>query len=122
MSTREIATKYRLAQWAQAMQERTKSGESIKEFCQNRGISRNAYFYWQCRLREAALAQAVSLAGETQKALAPSGWSQVIPAEETEKPENTALSIEIGKYRVIVGEGTNPDLLAKACRVLVSLC
>ena len=57
MNTREIAMEYRLAQWAQALQERITNGESIKEFCQNRGVSRNTYFYWQRKLRKTASKQ-----------------------------------------------------------------
>ena len=45
MTTREIAAEYRLAQWAQALQARVTSGESIKDFCQSKGVSRNTYFY-----------------------------------------------------------------------------
>jgi hypothetical protein len=54
MNSREAATRYRLSQWAQTVQERAASGESIDEFCQRAGISRNKYFYWQKKLRDAA--------------------------------------------------------------------
>ena len=54
MNTGEIATKYRLMHWAQALKERNANGESIKEFCESRDISRNTYFYWQRKLREVA--------------------------------------------------------------------
>ena len=57
MNSREIASEYRLAKWAQALKEHAVSGESINEFCENRGVSRNTYFYWQRKLREAACVQ-----------------------------------------------------------------
>jgi hypothetical protein len=57
MDTRKIASEYRLAQWGQMIQARVQSGQSIKEFCASVGVSRNAYFYWQRKLREAACAE-----------------------------------------------------------------
>jgi len=57
MDTRAVATECRLTQWAQAMKERVNNGESITDFCENRGVSRNTYFYWQRKLREAACVQ-----------------------------------------------------------------
>jgi len=57
MNTKEMATEYQPAQWAQVIQERVANGESIKEFCQRRGVSRQAYFYWQRKLREIAAKQ-----------------------------------------------------------------
>jgi len=124
MDTREMATEYRLASWAQALQERTESGETIKDFCQRRGVSRHSYFYWQRRLRLAAAKQLEQQSAQTQ-ALAPSGWTQVSAAKEEPSAEGSAeptLPIEIGKYRVLAGESTDSALLEKVCRVLVSLC
>lgn len=42
MDTREVAAEYRMAQWAQTIQARVQSGQSIKEYCASAGISRNA--------------------------------------------------------------------------------
>jgi putative transposase len=33
MDTRDVAAEYRMAQWAQMIQTRIQSGQSIKEFC-----------------------------------------------------------------------------------------
>ena len=38
MNTREIASEYRLAHWAQAMQDRTDRGLSIRAYCEEAGI------------------------------------------------------------------------------------
>ena len=121
MNTREIASEYRLAHWGQALQERIVNGETINEFCQSRGVSRNTYFYWQRKLRETAAKQIASQAGASQE-LIPSGWAQVGVAEEPQKTRESTLSIEIGSCRIMVDEDTNPELLAKICRVLVSIC
>lgn len=54
VNTREIAEEYRLTHWAQVMQERVQSGQSIKAYCKQIGICANTYFYWQRRVRAAA--------------------------------------------------------------------
>jgi len=122
MNTRQIASEYRLAHWAQVLQERVANSETIDEFCQSRGVSRNTYFYWQRKLRETAAKQiAKEVTGATQ-ALAPSGWARVSAADEPQGSRESSLPIEIGSCRIMVNGNTNPELLAKVCRVLVSLC
>jgi len=54
MNTQKVTSEYRLSQWAQVIQARLDSGQNVKDFCLTNGISRNAYFYWQKKLREAA--------------------------------------------------------------------
>jgi len=115
-STNEIAKEYRLGHWAQIMQERTQSGQSIKAYCRQIGISPNTYFYWQNKLRKAAAEQITD-----SQALAPIGWTKASVTEGSQNAESD-LSIEIGRYKVTVDENTNPELLARTCRVLMSLC
>jgi len=146
MNTREMATAYRLVSWAQALQERAESGETIKDFCQRRGVSRNTYFYWQRRVRAAAaeIAQENGMLtntremtpaqGSPQAALmpvgttaalptpVPSGWAQVQAEDEPKSIAAAALPVEIGKCRIMVSEDTNLALLEKVCRALVPLC
>lgn len=121
MDTREVATEYRLAQWAQTIQARVKSGHSIKDFCISSGISRNAYFYWQRKLREVACSEIQEMATQVkaEDSLVPSGWARL----ESQKPNRSekGVTIEIGGCRVNVTAETDPDLLAKVCRVLIAL-
>lgn len=51
MATRQI----RLQQWAEIIRDRQASGMKINEYCQTHGITRDAYFYWLRKVREAAL-------------------------------------------------------------------
>jgi putative transposase len=119
MDSRKTATEYRMAQWAQALQERIANGESIDGFCQSRGISRNTYFYWQRKLREVACAE-LSKAQNNEASLVPTGWAK-LPEKPTAENKNS-LIVEVGGYRLIVNEATDSELLKKICRVLVTLC
>jgi len=121
MNTRKIATEYRLSQWAQSMQERATSGESIEDFCKRKGISRNTFFYWQRKLREAAC-QALKIPQEAQsEALVPSGWA-VCSSEPEVEDVSGSVTIEIGKCRITATSSTDAELLGKVCRVLMSQC
>jgi transposase-like protein len=41
-------------QWSQRIAQQEASGESIREFCSQRGLSENAFYAWRQRLRKQA--------------------------------------------------------------------
>ncbi|MGI6731721.1 MAG: IS66 family insertion sequence element accessory protein TnpA [Anaerovoracaceae bacterium] len=117
MDTHKVAKEYRLSQWAQVIQERRNSGQSVKDFCQMSGISKNAYFYWQRKLREAACTE-FSIT-EEPKVVVPGGWMQL-----ESKPEpcvKDSLEIEISSCRITVTKETDHELLKKVCFTLRAL-
>jgi hypothetical protein len=118
MDTRKVAAEYRLAQWSQALRERKENDETVNAFCVRKCISKNTYFYWQKKLRKVACEELILKEGEHLPV--PNGWA-VCEA----KPENKNIDeviVEVGKFKLSVNENTNPELLAKTCKVLVSLC
>lgn len=106
-----------MSQWAQVIQARLDSGQSVKDFCQTAGISRNAYFYWQKKLREAACTELSKT--EEPRNIVPSGWMQLTPKQAQHTKES--LDIEINGCHVTVNAQTEPELLKKVCRTLRSL-
>lgn len=115
MDTQKIASEYRLSQWAKVVQAQQESGKNIKDFCQAEGINRNAYFYWQRKLRKAACTE---LAIKDKSVdIIPNGWMQLAPAQQTK----ATLEIEISGCHIAVSAETDPDLLKKVCRMLRSL-
>jgi len=150
INTREIAEEYRLTHWAQIMREREQSGMSVKVFCKHIGICGNTYFYWQRRVRAAAVEilqgngmlpltatdgrevtpapeqpQTAFMSVETKAVLAapiPSGWAQVQAEEEAREIVAAALFVEIGRCRIMVSEDTDLSLLEKVYRALAPLC
>ena len=119
MDTRKVASEYRLAQWRQMIQARVQSGQSVKEYCASVGVSRNAYFYWQRKLREAACTELATRDWEPENSLVPGGWARLeraVPALST-----VAVKIEISGCRIEVTSETDTELLAKVCRTLKAL-
>lgn len=117
MDTQKATADYRLAQWAQIIQTRLDSGQNIKDFCQTAQISRNAYFYWQRKLRKAACGELEK--SEESRNLVPNGWMQLALPQPQKK--ETGLDIEISGCHVSVNADTDPELLKKVCLVLRSL-
>ena len=117
MDTQKVAAEYRLSQWAQVVQARQESGQNIKDFCQTAGISRNAYFYWQRKLRKEACTELAK--AEEARNIVPSGWMQLSPKQSQHEKE--VLDIEINGCHVTVNAETDPELLKKVCRTLRSL-
>lgn len=132
MDTREIAKEYRLTHWAGVTQERITSGKSIKAYCASIGLQESVYYYWQRKIREAACQELITTDGEkavVQNELVgrsascspvPSGWAVCDMAKND--VSNESIRIEIGKSRITVEADVDLELLAKTCRVLMSLC
>ena len=121
VNSRKIAAEYRLSHWAQIMRERSESGLSIKAYCESVGLHQNVYHYWQRKLREAAImATKKQDGGETNLVETPRGWA-VCESAKSESGEG-AIQIEIGKSRITADATTDYELLAKICRMLVSIC
>lgn len=119
MNTREIAAEFRLGHWAQIMQDRADSGQSIRAYCKEKGIGTNVYHYWQRKLREAAAQQ---MAVMEPQALVPSGWAAVGAAEESGSTPPEHLTLRIGGAEIEVRQGYDEALLASVIKTLSGVC
>jgi len=117
MEMQKVAREFRLSQWATIMQNRIDSGQKVKDFCQTTGISKDAYYYWQHKLRQKAAEELVK--SEGSKGIVPSGWMQLTPSQPQQI--KATLDIEISGCHITAGADTDPELLKKVCRVLMSL-
>ena len=117
MNTRNIASEYRLAHWAQATRERADRGLSVRAYCIETGIHENTYFYWQRKLREAACS-GIQSAVSDEKAVIPNGWALCVKGKQAQTQE---LTVEVGGCRIRVSSDTDPELLTKVCRTLKAL-
>ena len=99
MNSREITAEIRLAQWTQALKERADKGETIDEFCQGKGISRNTFFYRQRKVRSTVGEQLIKT--QNRRELAATGFKEVIPAE-TARAENPPYADRLGKGEIRV--------------------
>lgn len=117
MNTRKVADEYRLTQWAQLVQTRLTRGQKIEDFCQEMGINKNVYFYWQRKVRQVACTELVKM--EETKHETPSRWMQL--KQEVEEYGKKSFAIEISGCHITVNVDTDLELLKRVCQMLRSL-
>jgi putative transposase len=121
MNTRDIAAEYRLAHWAQIMQDRADKRISVRAYCESIGIHQNTYFYWQHKLREAAASEIQATATlPEEKSIAPKGWAALCISSGHDE-ESTGLTVEVGGCHIAICTDTDLELLSKVCQVLKTL-
>ena len=126
-NTREVANWYRMAQWAEVIQDRKESGESVEHYCRNRGLSRDSYFYWQRKLREAACERMVAMeTAPKQTGLATTGFTEVLVREShqpcVERVLDGRLTIEASGMKITADAIYPVGQLACLLREMAGLC
>lgn len=131
INTREVAAEYRLPHWARIVQERNKSGSSIRAYCKQIGICENTYFYWQRRLRKAACEQLMKIEPE-QKSVTQPRFVEIevaelpvvpllpVPSAASSTPGN--LHIEAAGVQITADSTYPPEQLAALLRELKRPC
>ena len=129
MNTKMVTTGFRMAQWAQVIQDRKTSGEKIKNYCQNRGLSRDAYFYWQKKIKETACDQFMVMESEPrQNGLVATGFAEVNIREsqkefqQEERVHGGQLYLELPGIKITAAALYPTDRLVYLLRELVRSC
>lgn len=104
MDHTELASKIRLQAWLQDQKEYSASNMSVNEWCEHKNISRNAFFYRQRKLREAA-ANAISESSSAMQALTKFVQVPMEICQTSDEPQNENLpaSASNAMMRICVG-------------------
>jgi len=128
MDTRQVAAEYRLSQWAQKIQRRVESRQSIKEYCETMGVSRNTYFYWQRKVRRVACERvAESFEDTNTTGISVPHFTEVKLREEQVNTslrgsEQGQLQVETGDVKITVDSAYPPEKLAALLREFLRPC
>ena len=99
MNTRYIAKEYRMAHWAKIVADQKESGLSIRAYCEEAGIHENSYFYWQKKLRDAAIDELSEITGGQAQELTPTlariNLPKIIGPDAADAGGNGCVSIEM---------------------------
>ena len=123
METKEMTRQVRLKHWAGVMQERAESGQTIRQWCKERGMQEKTYFYWQRKLREVAC-EHLDKQEPTQPTteLSIQGFAEVRliepPREKTTPTSQSGLRIEIGSIKISATEDYPPENIAEILKRL----
>ena len=108
MDTRMVTNQVRMAKWSEIIKDRCESGLTIKDYCAEHGISRDAYFYWLRKIRESAVASASEQFAE----LLP-------PAEPPDAAgSSTGVTIELNGAKIRVEDTCSRNTLVMVLEVL----
>jgi len=108
MSTR---AEYR-KQWEERVADYHSSGQSVTEWCKDRGVKPEQLWAWLRRVKPA----------DKPAGLVPSKWVTVEIGSPATFATNNGLLVKVGKAIVEVKPGFNPALLTDVVRSLSTLC
>ena len=107
MDTRLATTNIRIQQWAAVFKAKAESGLTVDEYCDQNGISRNAYYYWLRKVKAAAPEHTRTTFVELEVA-------QTETSPQTKTPVSSfvpQLTIEKKGFVIGVGPAASKELL-----------
>ena len=126
MHKRYIAKEYRLAHWAKVITDQKESKLSVREYCDQVGIHENSYYYWQKKLRTAAIDElATATTDEPTHELAPIMTKLNLAMNNgsgfTGTGNNDSINIEMFGIRLMAGRDYPVAKLSELLRVVSRL-
>ncbi len=104
MDTKLATRQIRIQQWAAIIKDRQASGLKVNDYCQEHGLSHDAYYYWLRKVKEAALVQ--------------SGFVELPAASPVAAGDAISLIASANGVTLEIREGVSEELLKKAIRVI----
>lgn len=109
MDTKLATKQIRLQQWAEIIRDCRTSGLQVKDYCSQHGISRDAYFYWLRKVKEAALLH--------------SGFVELpVPAKKESTSGSSFVSqliIDTGSVRIEINNDTPAELIHRTLEAVI---
>lgn len=102
----------RLAQWTKLIQECNASGLQKLDWCQQNGINKNAFYYWQRKIRNHVF-EAQEKSDPAQLTTTGAAFVEVPTtlAITTPKPSKTAATIHISGWTIEIDESASDSLI-----------
>ena len=97
-----VTKNVRLQQWTSIIQDCKTSGLKVDDYCTEHNISRNAYYYWLRKVKEAAIEKSECLFAEVNPSFT---------AVVEDSPGASSVSICLGDAVIHVNEGVSLQLL-----------
>lgn len=108
LTTRAATKQIRMEYWRGVIKDRTESGLTVKEYCEQHNITKDSYYYWLRTVREATL-----------QLMGPVFAKLEAPKKDSQNGEfHLELEIEINRARIRINRNTPKQLLLQAIHVL----
>lgn len=114
MNTKLATRQIRLNEWAAIIKDCRESGQKVDIYCEQHGLSRDAYYYWLRKVKEAALKQAgfVEL---------PALASEQGPAKKINKGTSgfeTQMIVKMNGIEFCVNENSPSELISRVMEII----
>jgi len=122
MGAREATHVYRLHKWIEIVSQCRSSGKTVKAWCEGNGVNIKSYYYWQRKVREAAIKALPACwqsAKETSAGIQPMFTELELP--KTNSAARIAATIRFHEAVIEIQNGADPMVVENAFRVLKSL-
>ena len=111
MNTQLVAKEVKLTQWNALVQECMSSGLKVKDWCQQNNVSKDAYYYWLRKVREAACDSMEASFVRVPEQCIPSSFHSSF---------STELTISIGSVTINVNSATPQHLIESTIRAVTN--
>lgn len=112
---------FKVQQWKAIIQDRINSGLTVKEYCEQNSIKRDAYFYWLNVIRREAIEQ-TSASGFVELSISSNTVSCTPVFEKVPVIQQTisdsGLIVSVNGITICVTEKTSAELLARTIGVI----
>lgn len=112
MNTKLATTQIRLTEWAAVIKDCKTSGLKVDDYCRQHNLSRDSYYYWLRKVKEAALKQA----GFVELPTPESGPLHSIGAVPTSF--DTQMTIKTGTLELGINSNTPSELIHRVLEVV----
>lgn len=114
MNTKLATNQIRLNEWAAIIKDCKASGQKVDTYCEQHGLSRDAYYYWLRRVKEAALKQAgfVELPAPTSEPKVTDITDKRTSAFETQ------MIIKMNGIEFCVNENSSSELISRVFEII----
>ena len=114
MNTKLATSQIRLNEWAAIIKDCKSSGQKVDIYCEQHGLSRDAYYYWLRKVKEAALIQTgfVELPALTSEQSSAKTIKKGISAFETQ------MIIRINEIELCVNENSPSELISRMMEII----
>lgn len=108
LTAREATKQIRLHQWQQIITERQSSGLTVAEYCKRNGLTKDKYFYWLRKCKEAMI--------ESN----PTVFAELAPAQTAGETisSQSAITLRVNGVNIDLNCGIDEDMLIAVIRAV----
>jgi len=112
-----LSNEERIAEWRELLNDQRSSGLTVIKWCESKGLSENAYYYWRKRIVAPSLPESISKIEKNTECKP--GWLAV-PLNDS--VPSSSLTLRVGRVSIDVSSGFDSSFLSNVLTVLEARC